>query len=210
MKVITTDRAAQGAFIQANKQQVRAAMSKFTQRFTLALYLEFTSNAVGYSIENAAMFKEIYGMTDSEFKLAFEELITHKFLVRESPSSDKYLMYREPQQVEVEIIDCQPCDKQPAQLYCIRLTSLDEQFYKIGVTINSIQDRFKELQDYTIEIIKQYWLPEQVAYSIERELIKLGKPHSYTPKSDFGGSTECFSSLEFVNLEIRDGEISIR
>lgn len=210
MKVITTDRAAQGAFIQGNKQQVRLAMSKFTQRFTLALYLEFTSNAVNYSIDNAAMFQKIYGMTDSEFKLAFEELVTHKFLVRESPSSDTYLMYRDPQQVEVKIIECQPCDKQPAQLYCIRLTSLDEQFYKIGVTINSVQDRFKELQDYTIEIMKQYWLPEQVAYSIERELIKLGKPHSYTPKSNFGGSTECFSNLGFVNLEVNDDKISIR
>lgn len=210
MKVITSEAIQRGHFLQANKDQYRRAMSQFEERFTSALYLEFTSNAVGYNINNPKMFIDLYGMTEQEFNRAFTELIRLKFLVPQT--NETYRMYREPQlEAFGSTVAIDPSSKVPAQLYVIKLTDSynDETFYKIGVTKTTIDDRFKQLTEYKLEIVQQYWMPEEVAYSIEEALHEIGKCYKYTPHKSFGGDSECFSQVDFVKLEITMNSVHI-
>lgn len=206
MRIITSEVIERGAFLQANKVQFRMAMSTFEERFTGALYLEFTSNAVGYSTNNPEMFKDLYGMKDCEYEKAFNELIDKGYLVPQA--KDICNMYREPQLKTKKVVS-PAVSKVPAQVYCLKLTGNGETFYKVGVTKTSIEDRFRHLEAYDFEVVQQYWMPEPSAYEIESALHKLGEGFKYVPKISFGGDSECFSTLDFVQLEMTLGSVRI-
>lgn len=80
-------------------------------------------------------------------------------------------------------------------LYIIRCWNESEEFYKIGITSNSVEKRYKSKyhMPYNYEIIQN--IPEQseIVWKIEKLLFKMYSDFKYTPLITFGGSySECF------------------
>lgn len=83
-------------------------------------------------------------------------------------------------------------------LYVIKCTGENEQFYKVGITSNSINRRFNGAlaMPYNFEVVKLLEAPSGAIYDLETKLHKALKPNHYTPRRAFGGSArECFTSL---------------
>lgn len=78
----------------------------------------------------------------------------------------------------------------------IKIFNKNESFLKIGITKNTIQQRFERLKYYKIEKIFEKSLPLNEAFIIEQNILKLFKPNKYIPKHKFSGYTEC------LNLDI--------
>ena len=85
---------------------------------------------------------------------------------------------------------------EPYKLYFLKFTHniTNEQFYKVGKTSKSINDRFRysEYKNYNIEIISiiegtHLWVAEQ-----EDEFIIKFNEYLYEPEIKFSGHTECF------------------
>jgi hypothetical protein len=90
-------------------------------------------------------------------------------------------------------------------LYLLRVFKQGEEFYKIGITNRTIQQRFSRpstRHGYEIEIIAQYKSTNAAAvFDWEQSIIETFAHLRYRPKISFGGETECFSSCEEI-LEI--------
>ena len=74
------------------------------------------------------------------------------------------------------------------------MCSADEEFYKIGITSQRIEKRFR-MHDtpYSIEVIKIIESNRYEAVLLETKLHESHKQYSYTPNQYFRGHTECFS-----------------
>ena len=83
----------------------------------------------------------------------------------------------------------------PAYLYFVKFSNKAEKFFKIGITINPVANRFysNEYSGYTIEIISTIQSSLYDAFQKEQKLLEENRKYSYTPKQQFGGWTECFS-----------------
>lgn len=82
-------------------------------------------------------------------------------------------------------------------IYCFNDT---ESFYKVGITTQTINRRFKcqKSMPYMYEVIKQIAGPVEDIYNLEDKL-KLTLTNNYQPRIPFGGSkTECFSNIEEI------------
>lgn len=89
-----------------------------------------------------------------------------------------------------------------AQIYLVKLSNEEEQFYKIGKTINSTSQRFSgKRMPYTVEIIHEYIDDILKIYDLEIKLHKLYKKYKYLPNIRFKGYTECYT-LELPIQEI--------
>lgn len=90
--------------------------------------------------------------------------------------------------------DCTPL------VYIIRCFNEIEEFYKIGITSNSVCKRFKTKLEmpYSYEILKEIKGSPDFVYDKEIELHKLYKSYSYTPLISFAGETECFKINNFT------------
>lgn len=81
-------------------------------------------------------------------------------------------------------------------LYCIKCTGNDEEFYKVGITIHSnIYKRFlKHKFPYTLEVIKFISGDVDSILKFEKEIHKATSNFRYIPLLSFKGSkTECFT-----------------
>lgn len=93
------------------------------------------------------------------------------------------------------------------KVYIIRCWNENEEFYKIGKTYRSILDRFKSEIDmpyewYTVDL---YICDSSVdATDLESALKSENKKFSYKPLINFGGHTECFTS---INTEASYGKL---
>lgn len=82
--------------------------------------------------------------------------------------------------------------------YIIRCFDKNESFYKIGITSNTVNKRYKKKIPYNYEIIKEIHGSAEHIWSIENYL-KLNLICHYTPLLRFGGSIrECFSNLNEI------------
>ena len=83
------------------------------------------------------------------------------------------------------------------KLYIIKCWDENETFYKIGKTFNKLETRFSgNLKlPYNWEVIKFIEGSAKEISELETELKRNHKKHSYTPKKEFGGMYECYSSL---------------
>ena len=84
-------------------------------------------------------------------------------------------------------------------LYLIRCWNDEENFYKVGITSNSVKQRFhnKSSMPYSFSVIRELSLDAAVIYKLEKTIHKLMKKQRYTPKINFGGSKmECFDSIQ--------------
>lgn len=90
-----------------------------------------------------------------------------------------------------------------ASLYLIKCFNDNESFYKIGITCRTIKARFSgvsRLPYNYIEIAKIINDPLFI-WDQEKRIHKILKPYKYKPKINFGGSGECFTTL---NNEVLD------
>lgn len=93
-------------------------------------------------------------------------------------------------------------------LYVIKCNSEKEVFYKIGITCNSVEERYrsKTAMPYeykTIFVIKNN---AEFVFDIERSLHKLLKPHQHEPKKPFGGQSECFTTIKPIKRLLEELE----
>ena len=92
--------------------------------------------------------------------------------------------------------------KIPANLYIIKCYNDKESFYKIGITKNDVQIRFKDKirMPYNYDIIQIYNINLYDAIVLENKLHKFNKKYKYKPKITFGGHTECFNKIDLGGI----------
>jgi hypothetical protein len=80
--------------------------------------------------------------------------------------------------------------------YTIRCFNNEESFYKIGITMRSIKDRYPgvDTMPYSYEIVSEVFGEAGFIWDLEKEEKRKLKEFHYTPNLDFKGSkTECFT-----------------
>lgn len=92
-----------------------------------------------------------------------------------------------------------------ASLYLIKCWNADEVFYKIGITTHHVSRRFagSEAMPYNYYVEHLLIGDSDFIYDLETELHREYKQVRYRPQLQFGGMTECFSSVnvdEFKKL----------
>lgn len=88
-------------------------------------------------------------------------------------------------------------------LYIIMCSNESEKFYKIGLTKNNVTTRFCSRKAMPYDYEELYFISGDKYNFIylEEELHKINEEHSYMPKIYFEGYTECFSDLNFEEIE---------
>jgi hypothetical protein len=83
-----------------------------------------------------------------------------------------------------------------AMVYIIKLSNMNEEFYKVGVTINDVKKRFSSkmvIAGYDIHIIQTTVMTLGEAIIREHHIINEHAHHKYVPMNKFSGHTECLS-----------------
>lgn len=89
------------------------------------------------------------------------------------------------------------CDRYggKSSLYIIKLFNDDECFYKVGITVKTVKQRFNRIP-YKIEELKIIVGDGGYIFDLETQLHKILSNYHYKPKNNFGGSKlECFSKI---------------
>lgn len=88
-----------------------------------------------------------------------------------------------------------------AVFYIIKCWNEEEEFYKIGITTNSIIRRYsaKKQMPYQFKIIDTIIDEPYKIYNLEKELLKKYKKFKYKPKIKFNGYNECFK-FNVINI----------
>lgn len=93
-----------------------------------------------------------------------------------------------------------------AILYAIKCYDNNESFYKIGITSNDLKTRFKRKgylpYDYT-PLFEIEGSPSYI-FDLEVRLHSLLKDDRYEPKIEFGGYTECFTTIKPVEKLLKE------
>jgi len=90
------------------------------------------------------------------------------------------------------------CKDRLPYFYILRIFNETEEFFKLGITVNSIERRYdsKKTMPYNYEVIKLIRGEAGYIWDLERDSKETNRLSHYTPKITFNGSaTECFSSL---------------
>lgn len=79
-------------------------------------------------------------------------------------------------------------------LYFVSFTESEtkDHFQKIGISKYSVDKRFHNYKDYTLEVINVINMPLYDAYKLEQMIIEDLEPYSYVPSDKFEGRTECY------------------
>ena len=84
-------------------------------------------------------------------------------------------------------------------LYLIRCTGDNESFYKIGITVNGVNQRFSTRNlPYSYEVIREVKYISSDTWDFEKVLLARLRPHHYEPLLRFSGYSECFLDVEDV------------
>ena len=85
-----------------------------------------------------------------------------------------------------------------AKLYLVKLDSITEHFYKVGITTQgSVKDRCRNFSPYSCSIIQVIDGTLEDMYELEQLI--LSSVDRYEPQTYFAGHTECFKSS--INLQ---------
>lgn len=106
--------------------------------------------------------------------------------------------------------------KEKATLYFVSFNNKvnEESFLKIGITINSINERFHALKGkYNIEKIKTFELNLYDAIHLEDSILSEFSEYKYVPQNKFDGYTECLKTnykkiLSYMNKAIGENKVS--
>lgn len=94
------------------------------------------------------------------------------------------------------------CEGKIAKLYVIKCFDREEEFYKIGITNRTLEERFYHHSifpyEYTIEYLIESEEDPIYIYELERLLHGLHKDVKYIPNKVFPGSTECFYEIKNI------------
>lgn len=90
---------------------------------------------------------------------------------------------------------CNKVSKGLANLYVIKCFGNKESFYKVGVTLHSVERRFKNVMPYNYEEVISIKDQAGFIWDLESQLHRLLKRYAYRPQVSFGGETECFSKM---------------
>ncbi|WP_373739919.1 hypothetical protein [Jeotgalibaca porci] len=82
-----------------------------------------------------------------------------------------------------------------SKLYLVEMKSSNECFYKIGITMVGIKERFRKTKGYSVNTIAEIEGNAEKIWLLEKEIHRKAKEHKYMPLQKFGGYTECFSKL---------------
>ena len=87
-------------------------------------------------------------------------------------------------------------------LYTINLHNSQENFIKIGITVNK-NNRFAKFP-FSKNLINEIIGKPEAIYNLEKKLHKAFKQYKYNPLQKFGGETECFnlSILKDPNFQL--------
>jgi len=85
-----------------------------------------------------------------------------------------------------------------AILYLISLTSGSEQFYKIGITRRSVEQRFQTIKGYNYEKLYSWSKTLFEVFEIEQLILTEFSTYKFSPANKIGGDSECF------NLDTRE------
>lgn len=88
-----------------------------------------------------------------------------------------------------------------SKLYLIEMSLNGEFFYKIGITVYSMNGRFWGVKPYKIKTLAFVEMKADIAWAKEKELHRKNRDFKYKPIFKFGGHTECFSEL---TQEVKD------
>ncbi len=81
-------------------------------------------------------------------------------------------------------------------LYLIKLSNMEENFYKIGITTGKLNSRLSQIKKESTYITEIITFKEMIlynAFTMEQEIIQDYASFRYRPKIKFGGHRECFS-----------------
>jgi hypothetical protein len=94
-------------------------------------------------------------------------------------------------------------ENKPAYVYHIKLESENESFYKVGITTQDLQKRFRNLYPYTYEVLS--YIPTNLyeAVKLEKDILKSAKKSNYQPAVKFDGYTECFTTEIDINIFLK-------
>lgn len=83
------------------------------------------------------------------------------------------------------------------KVYIIKCWSKDEEFYKIGKTFKTIENRFQSKKDlpYNYKLVASYEGTAKEMSELERQLQKENKKYKYIPKLKFSGRYECVKQI---------------
>lgn len=90
---------------------------------------------------------------------------------------------------------CNKVSRGLANLYVIKCFGSKESFYKVGVTLHSVERRFKNVMPYNYEEVISIKDRAGFIWDLESQLHRLLKRYTYRPQVSFGGETECFSKM---------------
>lgn len=89
-------------------------------------------------------------------------------------------------------------------LYILKCYNDIESFYKIGVTVRTITERYPpSSMPYQFKILYVYKGNKFECVILEDELLQEHRHCIYKPEIDFGGKTECVSYVDMNNIEKR-------
>lgn len=106
------------------------------------------------------------------------------------------------------------CDKYHnglSRLYIINCFNEEESFYKIGITTNTVRNRFRgsKVMPYNYNIVLEVVDNAGFIHNLESQLKKILKEKRYAPLIDFSGRTECYSEIpKGVERMVRDKSTS--
>ncbi len=102
-----------------------------------------------------------------------------------------------------------------SNFYIIKMSKDGEVFYKQGITMKSVNERFrKDKMPYNIREVAIYRGCASFIWDIELILKKINSSNKYNPLIEFGGKTECFSSIsncvyDEINKYIISGKLEL-
>lgn len=96
-------------------------------------------------------------------------------------------------------------------LYVIRCSGNNETFYKVGITSNDLETRFKRAGylPYDYESLYQIEGEPDYIYDLELRLHEFLKGEKYKTSLEFGGHTECFTTIKPIEkllIKLLDNE----
>ncbi|MEQ1227941.1 hypothetical protein ABLT66_00255 [Acinetobacter junii] len=93
-----------------------------------------------------------------------------------------------------------------ANLYIIRCKSDKEKFYKVGITLKDITERFARGRiPYEYEVLKIISENAEFIWKLEKQIHALLHEYKYCPELQFNGKTECFSQVPKEVFCLLDG-----
>jgi len=88
--------------------------------------------------------------------------------------------------------------KKDGVLYGVILSSSNESFIKVGITIQTINDRLKTIKShgYDIDVFLEKHIPINIAYSNEQTILQELSNQQVYPNVKFNGYTECMANTD--------------